>query len=111
VGAGGVGSSRERTRDPREEGKCTPTRHQEAQEKAPFFLQRNGSGQRDVDGIFAAGRMLFGALRDGLLANEVHVSCLGRSSCLYCESAGVRKGAQSPKVRLSFLHCIGIIAE
>jgi len=97
VRAGCLGSPRKRSRDPRKKVKGTSTKHQEAQYRAPFFLQRNGSGQRDVDGRSAAGRVLLGALRDVLLADEVYASCLGRSSCLYCESGGARKGAPSPK--------------
>ena len=54
--------------------------------------------------------MLLGALRDVLLANEVYVSCLGRTSCLYCESAGVRKDGPSPEMRVSILYCIGYVA-
>jgi len=77
-----VGSPTERPREPREEVKGISRKHQEAEQKAPFFLQRNESGQRDVDGRFAAGRILLGALRDVLVANEVYLSRLERSSCL-----------------------------
>jgi len=44
----------------------TPRKHKEAQSKAPFALQRTRSGQRDVDGRSADGRMLLRALRDVL---------------------------------------------
>jgi len=63
-----------------------------------------------VDGRFAAERVLLGALRDALLASEVYVLYLGRGSCLYCQSAGVRKGAPSSKMRISILHYNGIFA-